>query len=590
MNNENLKDLEMMKPKLFDENKIFCLTPENKLEKWIKIIQQKAIDGYKVKLYSDIESTGFAYWSRGRAIFDEIMDEVPLRKDAEKFFIEIDAIKNKDSVIKITHPMCQSKKFSMKSPSYFSLFVLGKKVFEKNNFDFEEIISIINDYDNNEETYQNLAKLKYGNIYNELMINAKSEIKACISRAYKELKKESTDLSKKVDRMIEYAFVTCYENKDGEVFLLKDDEGDLIYFHEFINPNNDETMAKEKIISEMPLIPYIIHKTDFSFIKGEIVHPFLNIKLNKSAPTAKPVFEFLIKLFNYNEDPENKKLITENIMMFFHNGNGFDVPFIDAEFNKFFEGKKLRNYVQSYDTLKIAKAMIPSDVQKFIAACQYNKNFGGDEDLKLNDEIAIMPTSKSLDNVKRLASFLIDFDPNKPKIIYTKAQDFFYKSFVKYFESLEIDWKKFDNMLEYSSNKNPDISLIKGFPKPSKDAFDYSNLIDRYNKYLEGRKEYIQALNKVKKFEDIYKNLNNIKENIKNNKYLSDALFRLNNVDRSAHGARVDSQLFMDTFIVLENAFYLKPKMSQKTRSLDIKDLKIPEDVISKLKKIKEGN
>ena len=95
---------------------------------------------------------------------------------------------------------------------------------------------------------------------------------------------------------------------------------------------------------------------------------------------------------------------------------------IKKTFRKFFEDKKLRDYVQTYDTLKIAKAMIPSDVQKFIASCQYNKNFGGDEAIKLIESEAILPTSKTLDNVRRLASFLVKFDPMKPKKIYEKSQ------------------------------------------------------------------------------------------------------------------------------------------------------------------------
>jgi len=581
------KDLEMMKPRVFPENEIFCLTPESKIEKWIKIIQAKALDGYKVKLYSDIESTGFAYWSRGRAIFDEIMDEAPLRKDAERFFLEIEAIKNENFVIDLKHPLCSTKNFSMKAPSIFSLFALGKPVFTKNGYDWDEINSIIKSHENTEETFKTLIETKYSHIQSELSINAKSEIKSLMGKGYRELKKEAITLSSKVDRMIEYAFVTCYENKDGEVFLLKDDEGELIYFHEFVYPNTDETLKENQIIDEMPLIPYIIHKTNFDFLKGDIVHPFLNVKLPRPAPSSEPVLKLLIDMFDYKGNKKDKEIISENLMMFFHNGNGFDVPFIDAEMNKFFEGKKLRDFIQTYDTLKIAKAMIPSDVQKFIAACQYNKNFGGNEAKKLIDGEAIMPTSKSLDNVKRLASFLIHFDPTRPKVIYEKAQAHFFGLFKNFFDSQEIDWKKFDNMLEYSNNNNPDVSLVKGFPKAKKIETEYATFLERYSKYLEGRKEYIQALNKVKKFENIYENINNIKQNIENNKFLKEALYRLNNVDRSAHGARVDSQLFMDTFIVLENAFYLKPKMSNKTRALDIQDLKIPEDIMDKLKKIK---
>lgn len=582
------QDLEKMKPTIYPQNEVFCLTPESKLEKWTKLIHKMALDGYKVKLYSDIESTGFAYWKRGRSIFDAVIDEVPLRKDAEKFYVEISAIVD-DNFINLEHPMCTKNNFDLKNPTSFACFILGKELIENRGYDLSEINDAISNHSIEMSFYDSLAKTQFAGLLNELKTNAKLKIKNMITKAYRELEKEAIALSGKVDRMIEYAFVSCYENKDGEVFLLKDDEGDLVYFHEFVYPNIDGKLKDNQIIENMPLIPYIIHKTNFGFLKGEENHPFLNIKLPKSAPTAEPVLKFLIDLFNYKGDEKEKEIISENVMMFFHNGNGFDVPFIDAEIDKFFEEQKLRDFVQTYDTLKVAKAMIPSDVQKFIAACQYNKNFGGDESKKAIESIAIQPTSKSLDNIKRLASFLIDFDPNRPKKIYENAQEFFFNAFKNYFESIEKDWKQFENMLEYSISKNPDLSLIKGFPKPKKGEDEYLDKFNRYGKYLEGRKEYVQALNKVKVHENIFNNLNNIKQNIENNEFLKDALYRLNNVDRSAHGARVDSQLFMDAFIVLENAFYLKPKMSNKPRSIKVDDLKISDDLMNKLKELKEG-
>ena len=509
-------------------------------------------------------------------------------KNVEKFLIEVNAIKN-NVEIDLTHPLCKSHLFQVKDPSSFSLFVLGRKVFENKGYKWDEILEEIKNYDNDETFYSNLLQTEFNYLIKDLTKTARENLIKLNQDAYTFLKEEAIEISEKVDRMIEYAFVTCYENKDGEVFLLKDDEGELIYFHEFIYPNEDKTLDEAKVIEKMPLIPYIIHKTDFEFLKGEANHPFLNIKLPRPAPTSEPVLKLLIDLFDYKGDAKEKEIISENIMMFFHNGNGFDVPFIDAEMNKFFEGKKLRDYVQTYDTLKIAKAMIPSDVQKFIASCQSNKNFGGDEKIKSIISDAIMPTSKSLDNVKRLASFLINFDPMKPKEIYKKAQAHFFKAFKDFFDGEEKDWKKYENMLEYSNNENPDISLIKGFPKPKKTEPIYTNLMGRYEKYLEGRKEYVQALNKVKNFEEIYKNIENIKSNIENNEFLKDSLHRLNNIDRSVHGARVDSQLFMETFIVLENAFYIKPKMSDNKRSGNTDLVEISDEIINKMKKLKEG-
>lgn len=579
-------DLEKMIPNVFPENKVFCLTPEDKIDNWIKIIKDKAKEGNKVKLYSDIESTGFAYWARGRNLYDPNIDKKLLEKDAIKFFIGINAYKNEEFDLNLNNPFCENEYFDFKNISDFAICFLNKnEIVNLNNefSDFNNVVSsnIKEDIDNKVNVIINY--LKANNKFEEFKSNALKEVKKLEKKAFVYIEKEAKELSGKRDRMIEFAFVTCYENKDGEVFLLKDENEDLIYFHEFVFPNNDGKTKEEQMINDMPIIPYLIHKTDFEFLKGEKVHPFLNIKLDKTAPNAGDLFRFIFKLFNTeNESPKDKILLTENIEMFYHNGNGFDVPFIDAEMDKFFENVKLRDLTKVFDTLKIAKEIVPSDIQKFIAACQYNKNFGGKEELKSIESIAIAPTSKSLDNIKRLATFLIHFDLDKPKNMYLKAQNIFFEKFKNYFETEEIAWNKFENMVEYNQSRDISIDLKKGFPKPKKKGDELDVLLERYSKFLDGKKEYLQSLNKIKKYENIYKNLSNIKENIEKNKFLKDALFRLNNIDRSAHGARVDSQLFMDAFIVLENALYLKPKMAKEKRNIKLDDLKIPDDIQKK--------
>lgn len=583
------QDLAKMKPQQFPDNKVFCLTPEHKIEKWIKIIQQKALEGYKIKLYSDIESTGFGYWSRGRAMYDEYMDKKLMEKDSIKFGLGIEVLMNKDFPIELTHPLCDKKHFDLKEPSSFAVFIFGEKILKENGYNYDEHLEKIKDETVGMNYFDDALILIDKETKKSLMVSARSGIKAIGTKAFNHLKKEAINLAGKVDRMIEYAFVTCYENQDGEVFLLKDEDGDLIYFHEFCNPM-DEKIKEEQVIESMPLIPYLIHKSSFDFLKGEEEHPFLKIKLDKSAPNAGEIFRVLLSVFKYEGTDKEKETLSDNIKMFFHNGNGFDVPFLDEEMNRFYEDKKMRDLLQVYDTLDIAKELIPSDAQKFIAACQYNKNFGGNESLKNIEEIAILPTSKSLDNVKRLATFLIDFDPNKPRLIYEKAQSKFFEMFKEHFESEKIDWQKFENMVEYASTNNPDLNLTKGFKKPKKTEKAYLVLMDRYSKYQEGRKEYVKLLNNLKKHEKIYKNIHDIKENIKNNEFLSQALYRLNNVDRSAHGARVDSQLFMDAFIVLENAFYLKPKISKTKRSIEIDSLVLSDEMRKLLdEKLKEG-
>ena len=571
------QDLAKMKPTLFPENKVFCLTPESKIDKWINIIKKKAQEGNQVKLYSDIESTRFAYWNRGRAKYDEVIDRKEIEKDAAKFGIEIEAMSNPDFLLDLKHPLCSSLHFEERAPSPFAMLFFGKSVFESKGRDFYAIENAIKNHqglDFFSSIYEDLDSYTK----KDLFFNAKKEIGTIKRKTFAKLKKEAESMDGKVDRMIEYAFVACYENQDGEVFLLKDDDDDLIYFHEFVYPMDGKIKKEEQVVQSMPIIPYLIHKTTFDFLKGEEEHPFLGIKLDKEAPNAGEIFKVLIRLFD-SENEEDKETLGDNIKLFFHNGDGFDTPFLDEEMNRYFEDLKMRDLTQVYDTLKIAKAMIPSDAQKFIAACQHNKNFGGNEDLKNDPDFGIKPTSKSLDNLKCLATYLIDFDPNKPKRIYEKSQAKFFEMFKNHFESENIDWKKFENMLEYSNTKNGDLNLTKGFKKPKKTEKEYSSLMDRYSKYQEGRKDYIKLLNNLKKHELIYENINNIKTNIENNVFLQEALYRLNNVDRSAHGARVDSQLFMDAFIVLENAFYIKPKMSKEKRSIALDSLEIPQDI-----------
>lgn len=570
------EDLGKMKPTLFPENKVFCLTPEAKIDNWIQIIKKKALEGNQVKLYSDIESTGFAYWNKGRQKYDEVMDKRDVERDAERFCAEIESVHNSD-FLPMTHPMAKSIYFEERAPSPFALLYFGEAIIKKYGLDWEyfnnELLNIENTPSFFEKIYSDLS----GQVKKELFFAAKKEIAEMKRKTFNRLKKEAIALAEKVDRMTEYAFVACYENKDGESFLLKDEEGELIYFHEFVYPM-DGKIKEEQTIKEMTEIPYVVHKTTYGFLRGEEEHPFLNIKLDKEAPNAGEIFRVLIQLFKC-DDPKEKEILADNIKMFFHNGDGFDTPFLDEEMNRYYEDVKMRDLTQVYDTLKIAKSMVPSDAQKFIAACQHNKNFGGKEELKNDPDLGIKPTSKNLDNLKRLAAYLIDFDPNKPKRIYEKAQNNFFESFKNYFENENIDWKKFENMLEYSNSKNGALNLTKGFKKPKKSEVEYVSLMDRYSKYQDGRKDYMKLYNNLKKHELIFNNINNIKTNIENNDFLKEALYRLNNIDRSAHGARVDSQLFMDAFIVLENAFYLKPKMAKKKRGIKIESLEIPEDM-----------
>lgn len=150
--------------------------------------------------------------------------------------------------------------------------------------------------------------------------------------------------------------------------------------------------------------------------------------LRHNSPTSSSIYRnFFLELISWFKGYENDEIF-DNIYMFFHNGDGFDVPFIDAELSRTTDGEvTLRDLVQTYDTLKIVKNILPSDVQKFIAKCQSDEFYGGDPSVKDNKEVNIQPTQKNLDNVVRIAKFLMDFDPEKPAKLHQKWQNSYAK-------------------------------------------------------------------------------------------------------------------------------------------------------------------
>jgi hypothetical protein len=476
-----------MKTKIFEENKTFCFTPENKMDKWKKLIYQKAREGNIVKLYSDTESTGFVWSNRGRPIYDPQTDKKSLTRDSMAFDIPLH-----------------------------------------------------------------------------------------------KLEKEARELEGKVDRLIEYAFVACYTDKQGDTHLLVDEDGDAVYLHEMIHPNKDELVPINKRITQVPLVPYQIHKTSFDFLDGNEEHPFLGVKLPHPAPSAEVFFNELISWFRGYEDDS----VFDNIYMFFHNGDDFDVPFIDAELNRATDGEvTLRDLVQTYDTLKIIKNILPSDVQKFISKCQNDEFYGGDSSIKDNKEVNIQPTQKNLDNVVRIAKFLMHFDPNKPDSLHKKWQNSYAKKMLKITRDNDINtWENLDN---YFSNPSVDIDLSTGTTNLVKTSDELKKTIDGYKKFRTNLSDYKKQFNAMSKHEKVIKNLFNLRNTIQTKPCLQDALNRLHNTDRSAHGARVDSQLFMDALIVIEGAFYPKPKLSiAPNRGLkDIDDIKIPENIINDFQK-----
>jgi len=104
--------------KVYSENKDLCLTPENKLKKWADLVYELAKDGNKVKLYADIESTGFSFGNKGRPQYDPESDQKMLFKDVETSGATIYQLENEakelsgkiDRMIEFAFVVCYTNK------------------------------------------------------------------------------------------------------------------------------------------------------------------------------------------------------------------------------------------------------------------------------------------------------------------------------------------------------------------------------------------------------------------------------------------------------------------------------------------------
>lgn len=471
-----------MEYKVYENNKTLCLTPESKLDSWIKKIHEMASQGNIVKLYADTETTGFEHSNRGRPQYDPILERKMIAKDAAAFNL--------------------------------------------NFFDLE---------------------------------------------------KEAKEIGGKVDRIIEVAFVACYTNKNGETYPLLDDEGEQIYFHEMINPNKHTNLPENKILKRMPLVPYQVHKTSFDFLEGNEVHPFLNIQLPHSAPSTAEVFSRLKMFFEYEDDN-----LFDNIIVLFHNADGFDLPFINSEIARLpeiFNGLNLRDYAQVFDSLLLIKKMLPNPIQKLIAFNQWEEIYGGNPEIKKDKDIAIGNTSKSLDNLIRVARYLQDFDLNKAYDYQNQKQLDICKKIKQ--SALTNNIKLWDSVLEYMNTNDIKIDLLEDADKDF--VKDNKHIIDEYKKFRSSLNDFNKHMIECEQSKEVLNNLKIIQENIKNNKDLQTNINEINKIGREAHGAKVDSMLFMYAFTIIENSLYKNQKIMNEVKLKEV--IKLPEIAIEELKK-----
>lgn len=393
----------------------------------------------------------------------------------------------------------------------------------------------------------------------------------------KDLEKEARSNGGKIDRVIELAFVACYTNKNGETYPLLDDEGELIYFHEMINPNKNTSIPANKILKTMPLVPYEVHKTSFEFLEGKEVHPFLNIQLPKSAPSTAEVFSVFKSFFEYEDDS-----IFDNIIVLFHNADGFDLPFMNSEIARLpeiFNGLSLRDYTQVFDSLILIKKILPNPIQKLIAFNQWDENYGGDPEIKKDKSIAIANTSKSLDNLIKIARYLQNFDLDKTYNTQNSKQLELSKKIKN--TALSSNFKLWDSILENMNKNDTGIDILEGADKDF--LKDNKPLIDEYKKFRSSLADFNKLLNECSNFKDVLINLNNIKENIANNADLKANIDSINKLGRDAHGAKVDSLLFMYTFTIIENILYKNQKTVNEMKYSD--EVKLPDIAINEIKK-----
>lgn len=160
-------------------------------------------------------------------------------------------------------------------------------------------------------------------------------------------------------RIIEMGFIFCVKDEDGLFIPIKDNDGDNIFFHEYINPyaEDDEKKRRLNSIDGMPNSAFHVHgiSIDFLFGKGYMD----GLKLEKPAPTIQDVVLDFLKLTTVSDDLEG------DVYGVFHNAP-FDFTFMDSELENCedeFGNKVIRfqDLVIPYDTINFFKAVLSMD-------------------------------------------------------------------------------------------------------------------------------------------------------------------------------------------------------------------------------------
>jgi DNA polymerase III epsilon subunit-like protein len=160
------------------------------------------------------------------------------------------------------------------------------------------------------------------------------------------------------DRMIEIGMIVAVQRELGkEIVLLKDDNGDEIYFHEYINFLNESDAELISYQSRRYIPKEIFEITGITenVIKGLDVLPGTDQKLNKSAPMFKDIMPYLESFWLLNEG----KIFYNQIHMIAHNAD-FDYSFINEEMQKA-EYSPIESYIKKIDTRILSQQCISKD-------------------------------------------------------------------------------------------------------------------------------------------------------------------------------------------------------------------------------------
>lgn len=168
------------------------------------------------------------------------------------------------------------------------------------------------------------------------------------------------------DRLIELAFIFC-KKVDGKLQPLVDENGDLIFFHEYINPFRETPteLARYNSIRKVPEFLYGLHGITDAFLDARecLLDSSLKeteFKLTKPAPTFEQIKPIVSKMLCIGEETKGK------VFYVAHNGS-FDTNFLSAEWAKceqYHENQTqpaaFESYVTLVDTLVMIKDMYPT--------------------------------------------------------------------------------------------------------------------------------------------------------------------------------------------------------------------------------------